>query len=226
MLAARERADPDSREALEELCGSYWYPVYAFVRRRGYDPDAATDLTQGYFTRLLEKDFLGDVHPDKGKFRAFLLASLKHHLSHERDHERAVKRGGPRSPISLDADAAERRYRSEPREDDTPETIYERRWALTVIDRTQQRLRREMQQAGKGERFEHLAGFVFGGGADRSYRDVAAESGMTEAAIAMAVRRLRQRLGDLMREEIADTVRDPTDVDGEIRHLLAVVRAG
>ncbi len=225
VLAARERSDPGSREALAGLCEAYWYPLYVFVRRQGYDPDAASDLTQGYFARLMEKDYLGDVHPGRGKFRSFLLASLKHHLSHERDRERAAKRGGPAPAISLDRESAERRYRAKPRDDATPETIYERRWALTVIDRAQGRLRLEMQQAGKGERFEHLAGFVFGGGTDRSYREVASESGMSEAAIAMAVRRLRQRLGDLMRQEIADTVGDPRDVDGEIRHLLAVVRA-
>jgi len=226
VLAARERSDPGSREALAGLCEAYWYPLYAFVRRQGYDADKASDLTQGYFAALMEKDYLDDVRPERGKFRSFLLASLKHHVSHERERERAAKRGGPAPPISLDREIAERRYRDEPRDDATPETLYERRWAWTVIDRAQARLRLEMQLAGKGERFEHLAGFVFGGGSDRSYRDVAAESGISEAAIAMAVRRLRQRLGDLMRQEIADTVGDPRDVDEEIRHLLTVVRTG
>jgi RNA polymerase sigma-70 factor (ECF subfamily) len=225
VMAARARNDPASDAALARLCDSYWYPLYVFVRRLGHDPDEALDLTQGYFLRLLERDYLKDVRPEAGRFRCFLLASLKHYIANERRAAGTWKRGGRRHSMSLDATSAESRFRLEPLDDTTPEKAYERRWAAMVIGRARDRLEREFADAGKIEQYRALAGFLSGDDPGRPYRDVAAALRTSEASVKMGVLRLRRRLGRLLREEIADTVSDPREVEDEVRHLLAVVRS-
>ena len=223
VLAAREGTSTESRQALEALCKAYWYPLYAFVRLQGYDPDAARDLTQAYFAQLLEKDYLKDVQPSAGRFRAFLKVSIKHFLSKERVKAHALKRGGRARVISLDADDAEGHYRFEPVDRLTPEEIFERRWALTVIERVLGKLRQEFSQTGKEEEFDKLKAFLTGEEPRTSYREVAAELGTSEGAVKASVHRLRGRFGKLLREEIAETVANPDEVDDEVRHLLQVI---
>lgn len=226
VLTARDDAQADSERALAELCQAYWQPLYAYVRRQGYRAEEARDLTQGYFLRLLEKRFLDDVRPGTGPFRAFLLVSLKHFLSSERERERALKRGGGELPVSLDAEDAERRYRLEPVDHLTPEHVFERRWAQTVVDRALARLRELFALDGKLREFELLRPCLVGDAGRGSYREIAAELEMTEGAVRVAVHRVRRRYGALLREEVAQTVADPQDVDGELRNLLLALGNG
>lgn len=221
--SARAKDEPGSAEALAALCEAYWYPLYVFVRRRGHGADEARDLTQGYFLRLLEKDYLDDVKPEAGRFRSFLLASMKHFLANERRDAAALKRGGGRTLVSLDLAAAENRYRHEPVSDETPERAYERRWALAVIERARDRLRDEFAAAGKERQFRLLAGHLSGRDSARPHGEVAEELGTTEAAVKMAVSRMRRQYGRALREEIADTIDDPAAIDDEVRHLLSIV---
>ena len=223
VLAAGRGDSTKSRQALAALCEAYWYPIYAFVRRQGYDADKARDLTQGYFLQLLEKEFLSDLHPEFGRFRAFLVVSVRHFLSNELDRERALKRGGGQVPIALDVDTAEGRYRIEPVDSLTPEKLFERRWAMTVLERALERLRAESERAGETARLDRLKAYLTGDEPASSYRAAAAELGMTEPAIKTAVHRLRKRFGEHLRAEIAETVAGPDQVDGEVRHLLSVL---
>jgi len=219
VLDARGRDAPTSEKALAELCESYWFPLYAFVRRQGHDPADAADLTQAYFAKLLEKDYLQDVRPEAGRFRSFLLASLKHFLYNEWDRRKALKRGGHLRMISLDASDAETRFSIQPVETLTPEDLYEQHWALAVLERTLNRLEEETPR-DKRARLESLRPFLIGGEADRSYRQVAEELEISEGGVKVAVHRLRRRFGALLRQEIEHTVADPAQVDDEIRHLL------
>lgn len=219
VLDAREDSSDTSAEALAELCESYWYPLYAFVRRQGHSPEDAADLTQSYFAKLLEKNYLKDVRPEAGRFRSFLLASLKHFLYNEWDRQKAQKRGGHVRTVPLDADGAEHRYSIEPVEHLTPEDVYEQHWALVVLERTLDRLAEETPES-KRFRFEKLRPFLIGEGPDITYREMAAELGMSESGIKVAVHRLRRRFGANLRQEIEQTVADPKEVDDEIRHLL------
>jgi RNA polymerase sigma factor (sigma-70 family) len=223
VLAAKGRGEPQAREALADLCALYWYPLYAYVRRRGHDADRAQDLTQEFFARLLEKDFLADVDRGKGRFRSFLLAACKHFLANERDRARALKRGGGREPIPIDALDAESRYRREPVDAMTPERLFDRRWALTLLDQVLQRLGEEMARAGKAVWFDRLKPALLGARGSDPYGQIAAELGMTEGAVKVAVHRLRQRYRALLNEEIARTVDDPGQVEDEIRDLFAAV---
>jgi RNA polymerase sigma-70 factor (ECF subfamily) len=223
VLAAREGASTESRQALEGLCHVYWYPLYTFVRRQGHDAEDARDLTQAYFAELLDKGYLKDYDPKRGRFRVFLAASMRNFLSKERDKARAWKRGGRADVISFDAQEVEGRYRLEPQDRLTPEQIYERRWALTVLERTLGRLRREQEDADRGREFRALEGYLTGEASRTSYREVAADLGNTEGAVKMSIYRLRQRFGQLLRAEIAETVSSPSEVDDEVRHLLGVV---
>jgi RNA polymerase sigma-70 factor (ECF subfamily) len=204
----------------------YWYPLYAYVRRWGYDADQAQDLTQEFFVRLLEKHYLRAADPTRGRFRSFLLASLKHFLSNERDRAGAVKRGGRTTVLPLEFENAEGRYSREPPDADTPETIYERRWALTLLERTLARLRREFDAAGKQTLFARLEGHLTGEQETLPYADLGAELGMSEGAIKVTVHRLRRRFGALLREEISETVSEPSQVDDEIRELFRALKAG
>ena len=223
VLAARDAPSSESRQALEGLCRAYWYPVYAFVRRQGYDGEESLDLTQAYFAQLLEKGYLEDFDPSLGRFRVFLKASVKHFLSKEREKARAWKRGGHAEIVSLDAEDVEGRYRHEPVDRVTPEQIFERRWALTVLERVLGKLRQEFAEAGHEQDFERLKGFLTGEQPKLPYRQVAAELRTSEAAVKASVHRLRQRFGKLLRQEIAETVGSPDEVDDEVRHLLGVI---
>jgi len=222
IVAARDRAAPQAQEALAALCDAYWYPLYAFIRRRGHSADEAQDLTQEFFARLLEKDFLAVVDRAKGKFRSFLLAACQHFLANERDRANAQKRGGGRTHVSLDFHGAEDRYGLEPGHTLTPEKLFERRWALTLLDQVLLRLKDEFDRAEKGVLFDRLKGFLPGTG-DASYGDLAVELDMSEGALRVAVHRLRQRYRELLRETIASTVDDPDQVEDEIRSLFAAL---
>jgi RNA polymerase sigma-70 factor (ECF subfamily) len=222
--AAGRQGSADAQRALAQLCETYWYPVYAFVRRQGGDAALAQDLTQAFFCRLLEKNDLAAADRQRGRFRAFLLTAVKHFLSNERDRAMAKKRGGGQRPLSLDFDAAEGRYRREPSHDLTPERLFERRWALEVLDRTLARLRTEHIEAGKERLFEGLKGTLAGEPTAAPLAEIAALLGTTEGALKTAAHRLRRRYRDLIRQEIAHTVARVDDVDDEIKALFAAVK--
>jgi len=211
-----------AREALESLCGAYWYPLYAYSRSRGHDAEAARDLTQGFFAHLLERDFLQPVAREKGRFRAFLLASFKNFLSHERERAQALKRGGGSVTVSMDGEDAEGRYRLEPADRLTPEQLFERRWGLTIMERAMERL--EQASTSRPGHFDRLKGYLTGAQPDVAYREAAAALGLSEGAVKTAVHRLRKEYGRLLREEIAATLVDPDELDDELRHLLAVIK--
>jgi len=223
VVAAASSASSEAQAALEELCRIYWEPIYAYVRRRGHDVVDAQDLTQGFFAHLLERGFPKGLTPAKGKFRSFLLTALKHFLADEWDRLRAEKRGGARAAVSLDAARAEARYCLEPVDRLDAERLYERRWAITLLDRVLDRLQDEFAQAGKSRVFEQLQPFLLGDKSTLTYAEVAATLAMTETAVKVAVHRLRQRYRELFREEIAHTVEEPGEVEEEMRHFLAVI---
>jgi len=223
ILAAKEADDAGATQALESLCRSYWLPLYAFARRRGDPPEAAQDRVQGYFAELIERRVLHDARPHKGRFRAFLLHTMKHYLINERQREAALKRGGAAIFTSLDAEQLEQRYGKSVAEQRTPESEYERQWALTVIDHVMQRLERDAAKNSRSAEFARMRGFLTDGGERGDYGVVAAELSMSEGTVRVAVHSLRQRFGQFLREEIADTVDDPDDVDDEIRSLFAAL---
>ena len=206
------------------MCETYWPPVYAFIRRRGLAPADAEDLTQSYFARFFEKDYLRDFRPEAGRFRTFLLASVSHFLSNEWDRERALKRGGGKVQVSFDAATAEERLRLEPVDHLTPEAIFERQWAAALVARCLDRLRGEQSASGGKLRFERLKGFLTSDGAGEESAALARELGLGESTLRVAVHRLRRRFGALLREEVAHTVADPADVDAEIRWMLETLR--
>jgi len=223
VVAAGESDSPGSRVALETLCETYWYPLYVYARRRGHDEDDARDLTQGFFAKLLEKNWVGDADPARGKFRTFMLTALKHYMLDEWDRQRAQKRGGGALPLSLDFDTAEDGFKLELPDDRTPEDVFDACWADTLMQQARERLRREMLEPGKEDRFERFEGFVTGEGKEVPYKEVAEEFGLSESAVKVAVYRMRRRFGEILRAEVADTVGDPADVEPEIRHLLALL---
>mgnify|MGYP001185071297 CR=1 FL=1 len=223
VLAAGSRESPEASAALEKLCCTYWYPLYAYVRREGHTPADAQDLTQGFFADLLARNALAHVGREKGKFRSFLLAALRHFLSDQRDQARAVKRGGGKEMLSLDAEKAEGRYGLEPIERLDAEKIYERRWAMTLLGQAWTRLREESVAHGKLQQFERLAEFV-AGEAEVTCVSAASELGLTESAMRSVVHRLRERYRALIREEIACTVSAPGEIDEELRYLITVMR--
>ena len=223
VLAAGRRSSPNSKEALAALCSIYWYPLYAYVRQAGHSVDSAQDLTQGFFVRLLEKNYLGEVRPERGRFRSFLLASLKHFVANELDWARAEKRGGGCFISPLDLGNAETRYSLEPTHELTPEKIFEKQWALTLLDRVLTRLGEEFRSEKKSKQFDLLKAFLTGENDRGLYAQTAAELATTEGALKVAVHRLRGRYGELLREEIGLTVERPDKIDEEIRHLLAAI---
>jgi len=223
VLDARQ-TDPDrARAALENLCTRYWYPLYAFVRRRGHGPHDAEDLTQSFFAHLLSHEALRSVDPAKGLFRTFLLSSLVNFLNDQHDRHQALKRGGGKQLVSWDALTAEELYRHEPAEGLTPEKLFERRWALTLIEQVLSRLRQEYEASGKSELFRQLEGCLTGGVDLGFYEGTARLLGMNEGAVRVALHRLRRRLGELLRSEIAHTVTCPEQVDDEIRYLFTAI---
>ncbi len=201
----------------------YWYPLYAYTRRRGFDAHEAQDMVQGFFARFLSKNYLEGVSAERGKFRSFLLVALNHFLANEHDRAQAQKRGGGQTLISLDEETAEGRYSHEPSSSLTPEVIYERRWALAVMDEALQRLQKEFASTGREAQFERLKGFLEGDVARGAYDLAAADLGVGARAVAMAVHRLRQRYRELVREEVAQTVGKPDEVEEEMRHLITVL---
>jgi RNA polymerase sigma factor (sigma-70 family) len=223
VLAAGKNTSLDSEAALEKLCRAYWYPLYAYVRRQGHSPHDAQDLTQGFFARLLDKNYLAAVAPEKGKFRSFLLAALKHFLANERDRAQTIKRGGKQTFVSLDEETAENRYKLEPATNLTAAMIFERRWALAVLEEALQKLRVEFITSGREAQFNRLKPFLEGDVGRGDYQVAAAELNVTPGAVAMSVQRLRQRYRELVRLEVSQTVADPSEVDPEMRHLLAVL---
>jgi RNA polymerase sigma factor (sigma-70 family) len=223
VLRAGRAPGPESAAALEQLCQTYWFPIYAYVRRHVADPENAKDLTQEFFARLLGQNLVSQADPQRGKFRAYVLTLLKHFLANQWERERAQKRGGGQAPISLDALSAEERYAVEPVESFSPDQTFDRKWAQATLDRVQAQLRRDYEAAGMGERYTRLKVFLLHGHAPKSYAGMAAELGLTEAAVKSAIFTLRKRFAALFRHEIAQTVDSPEDVEGEIRHLLAAL---
>jgi len=223
VLAAKQGDSSESAAALEKLCRTYWYPLYAYLRRRGCDEHDAQDLTQGFFAQLLERRSIQGVEREKGKFRSFLLASLNYFLADQRDRASAQKRGGGRQVLSLDTQEAEQRYCLEPADERSPEKIFERQWAMTLLDQVLARLTQEFSDAGKLELFQRLQPFLVEGTGEETYAGVAQAVGMTEEAVKKAVQRMRRRYHQLFREEIAQTVASPAEVDEELRHLCAVL---
>ena len=223
VAAAGRGASPESAQALALLCETYWYPLYAYVRRRGHDPHEAQDLTQEFFARLLERRNLRAADRQRGKFRTFLLASLQNFLSNEWRKEQAQKRGGGKLPVSLDFKAGESRYTLEPSHELTAERVFERRWALTLLDQAMTKLRDEFTASGKAELFEALQGSLGGEAVLAPYAELALRLGTTEGALKTAAHRLRRRCRELLRAEIAQTVARAEDIDAELRELFSAV---
>ncbi|HKD04559.1 MAG TPA: sigma-70 family RNA polymerase sigma factor [Bryobacteraceae bacterium] len=221
VIAASDSHRKEARSALVSLCEAYWYPLYAFLRRRGHPAEQAQDLTQEFFMRVLEGRYLDRADPQKGRFRSFILTSLKFFVSDEEDRDRAQKRGGG-VVLPLELSSGEGRYQREPAHDETPERIFERRWALSVIDRVVDRLRAEFVQHSRPEHFERLKVFLLGR-SDAPYAALAREMNISEGALKVAIHRLRKRYRELFRQEIADTVADPAEVESELRFLLDVL---
>jgi RNA polymerase sigma-70 factor (ECF subfamily) len=220
VLAAGDSSAPATRDALETLCRTYWYPLYAFACRKGYNETDAQDVIQEFFQRLLEKKYLQLADRKRGKFRTFLLSSLQHFLVNEWTRARAAKRGSGRPMVSWDSATAEGLYECDATTDLTPEKIYEQRWAVTLLERVLTRLQQEVIADGKGEAFEQMKIFLWGEAKTGSYGDLARNLGLTENAARVAVHRLRQRYRQLLRAEIAHTVAHPDDIDDEIRYLF------
>jgi RNA polymerase sigma-70 factor (ECF subfamily) len=210
-------------QALEWLCGVYWYPLYAFCRRKGHGAEDAFDLTQEFFTRLLEKCSIAGADPAKGKFRTYLLTSFERFLVNEWKREHRLKRGGGRMPFSFNAAAAEERYRLEPADVHTAERIYERRWALTLLEQTLERLGAECAASGRLPLFEAVKPELSGEGGESTLAEIAGRLGMTTSAVKTAMHRLRRRYGELLRAEIAQTVALPDEIDDEIRQLFSIL---
>jgi RNA polymerase sigma-70 factor (ECF subfamily) len=217
--------DARSVQALACLCERYWYPLYAYVRRRGYTAEQAQDLTQEFFARVLEKRYIDRADRSKGRFRTFLLCSLNCFLFDEADRSRALKRGGSHPPLPFEFRDGEEMYRREPSHTETPERIFERRWAHATLERVLARLRAEFVTGKEPAHFERLKGFLLGGEADLPYAVVAKELAITEGALKVAVHRLRKRYRAVLRAEIAETVSDPGEIDGEIRYLANALAA-
>jgi len=212
-----------AHDALAKLCQTYWYPLYAYVRRRGRSPEDAQDLTQEFFARLLERNWLGRADQEKGRFRSFLLSAMNHFLADEWDKARAQKRGGGLTPLPLQFDTAETRYGHEPADPTTPEQNFERRWALTLLETVLGRLRSEYEQEGRAELFAALHPCLVGDRTAQPYAELAVTLGISEGTVKAAVHRLRQRYRQILRDEIAQTVAEPGEVDEELRHLFAVL---
>lgn len=226
MLAARRDAATEARSALETLCRAYWYPLYAYLRRMGQPPPDAEDLVQEFFARLLEKEWLLTADPEKGRFRTFLLVALKRFMAREWRRSRTQKRGGALTHVPLDTTAAEHRYAGEPVETFAADDIYERRWAMTLLDQALENLAAEYARAGKAAEFASLKRWLTADRGGIPYAGLAAELQSSEGAVRVAVHRLRKRFRQLFRETIAGTLAEGEDVDEELRYLVAVLGRG
>jgi DNA-directed RNA polymerase specialized sigma24 family protein len=214
---------PDSREALAALCQKYWHPVYAFIRRRGYDRAESEDLTQGFFALLIEKNYLLDADSKRGRFRSFLLGAVQHFLANEWDRANAVKRGGGQSAVSIDVVEAEEWHALPTVEKATPESLYERRWALSLLENVASKLRKEFADAGKAGEFDKLSMFLNKDSRPSRYDALAEEMGTSAGALRMSVYRMRQRYRSLLRAEIAESVSEPVEIDEELRFLSSIL---
>jgi RNA polymerase sigma factor (sigma-70 family) len=221
VLSAREGTSPQSAAALETLCRTYWYPLYAYLRRQGRQPPDAQDLTQGFFARLLQKDYLHAAAREKGKFRTFLLVAFKRFLANEWDREHAEKRGGFGTVVSIDEEIAEARFAAEPTQDVAPDVLFDRHWAMTLLERAMAQLQEEYVASGRAKLFEYLQSCLAREESALPYAEIAARLNLTEAAVKMAVHRLRARYREILRAEIAQTVSSPAEIEEEIRHLFA-----
>lgn len=225
VLAAGATVEAARQNALDTLCQTYWRPVYSYVRSRGHDAETARDLTQGFFTDLLERRGLEAAQQERGRFRHFLLSSVKNYLAHERERALTQKRGGGRALFRLDPSAEEPSFAAfEPAALGTPETIFEQRWATTLLDQTMLDLQGEMERSGKGERFEKLRPFLVSD-TDPPHAQIAMELNVTETAVRVALHRLRQRFGILLRERVAQTVEDEGKIEEELRYLIGLLGA-
>ncbi len=224
VLTAIEERSPQAAAALEKLCRTYWYPLYAYVRRKGYDAHDSQDLTQEFFARLLARNYLSVADRNRGKFRSFLLGSLEHFLAREWTKAHAQKRGGGQSLFSLDEDDAENRYRMESALELTPDKIFDRRWATTLLEQAMTRLRENYVGDDKANLFARLEVYLTGNAPENSYAEIGASLNMSDGALKVAVHRLRQRFGELVRAEIAQTVAAPDEIDEELHYLFAVLR--
>lgn len=223
VVQAAGASSPESREALAALCQVYWYPLYAYVRRRGHQPAESQDLVQAFFTELLAKNRLRLADQQRGRFRSFLLASLKNFLAHQWRAGRAAKRGGALQHLSIDYRDAENRYAHEPSHEATPERIFERRWALTLLENAVCHLRDDYAKRGKLPVFEQLKDYLGGSDDAAPYKEIGERLGMSEGAVKVAVHRLRQRCRELLRQEIAATVVNPEEVDDELRSFVTAL---
>ena len=223
VLAAGDQTSPHTQAALARLCQTYWFPIYAFVRKRGHSPEEAQDLTQGFFAGLLEKQHLAKAARERGRFRCFLMTSVENFLRNEKERARAQKRGGGRSLISLDEQDAEQRYLCTPATESDPAKTFEQRWAATLLNRVLARLKEEFAATGRQELFDGLQEHLWGDSDSMPFLKLAAQFGMTLANVKVSAHRLRLRYRELLREEIAHTVALPTEIDDEIRHLMKVV---
>ncbi len=226
VLAAGRTGSPQADIALEELCRTYWYPLYAYVRRHGHSREDAEDLTQGFFARLLEKNYLEGISSDGGKFRSFLLVALKRYLANEWDRANRQKRGGGVPPLSLDWQDAESRYQIAPVDNLSPDKLYDRAWAVVLLERVITRLRDESGTEGKAGQYEQLKPFLMMGKSEIPYARAAAELKMTEGAVRVAVHRLRKRYRELLREEIGQTLATPAQADEEMQALFSALGGG
>jgi RNA polymerase sigma-70 factor (ECF subfamily) len=223
VLAAGRRSTPQADHALEELCRTYWYPLYAYARRRGHGPEDAQDLTQEFFARLLAKHWIESADREKGRFRTFLLTAMSRFLGNEWHRAGAQKRGGYAAHLPLDAGTAESRYEADSAITLTPDRLYDRQWAMTLLDRALTRLRTEQERAGKAREFAVLSPFLTAERGGIPYDQAAAQLGVNHAAARQAVHRVRKRFREVFREEITQTVAAPEEVEEEIRHLLAAL---
>ncbi|MFO0958097.1 MAG: ECF-type sigma factor [Isosphaeraceae bacterium] len=223
VLAARGEEAADARRALGELCEAYWYPLYTFVRGQGYKEDQAADLVQGFFAHLLEKEALAGVDSARGRFRSFLMACCSHYLRNQDDRDRAAKRGGRLSFVSIDRAEAEGRYRLEPSHAMTAEHLFERRWAMTVLERALERLEFEMVRSGRGRLYRAIRPILLGGEGRTSYAEIAAELGLSEEAARAAAHRLRKMYREILRDEVGRTVAGDAEIGDEIRDLFAAL---
>ena len=226
VLAAGDPASPAARAALETLCRTYWYPLYAYLRRTGCGPEDAEDLVQGFFLHLLRREILKSVQREGGRFRSFLLGTLKHYLSDEKARAGAKKRGGAHQFISWNPAQAERQFLREPLDIESPDRLFERRWALILLEQAMNRLHEECVAAGNAERFTQLKGFVSGEKGELSYAEAAERMGLTPSAVKSAIFRLRRRYHELIHEEVSQTVADPREIEEELRYLLGLFGAG
>ncbi len=224
----RSAGDEDlsvSRSALQELCQQYWYPLYAYVRRQGHDTNVAADITQAFFTDLLEREDIKRVDPELGKFRSFLLASIKHFTINQWKKEKAQKRGGGQTLLSIDFVDAAQRYHHQPADAQSPDVLFERQWAITLLDQVHRRLEKEFELKGKKHVFGTLKIFLAGKSSESTLAQAAAKLDMTEVAAKVAVHRMRTRYGEILRAEILDTLDSTEDVESEVQHLFAVLRS-